>query len=86
MDFFQKKPTMADFRFFRTHFFLVHPVFKTALQMKIFVDKCPMKILCLMFKFMKYCENNREIVLPPLLFTPPTSDIKTELWNKVGKV
>ena len=61
-------------------------IFKTALQMKIFVDKCPMKILCLMFKFMKYCENNREIVLPPLLFTPPTSDIKTELWNKVGRV
>ena len=28
MDFiFQKNPTMANFRFLRTHFFLVHPVF-----------------------------------------------------------
>ena len=26
MVFFQKNPTMADFRFLRTHFFLVHPV------------------------------------------------------------
>ena len=30
MDFFFKKtPTMADFRFLRTHFFLVHPVYIT---------------------------------------------------------
>ena len=27
MVFFQKIPTMADFRFLRTHFFLVHPVY-----------------------------------------------------------
>ena len=44
----QKTPTMADFRFLRTHFFLVHPVYSDILYDNVlFSLRHPNHIQCL---------------------------------------